>query len=1067
MLSCRGLLWIALGCLLQSSVACRAATYYLSNFGNDTNRGTSPAAAWKTLERANQQTFAPGDRLLLKGGETFRGSLAFGEKTAGTETRPIVVASFGRGKATLKAGHLSGIVLTNTSGFFLHDLVLEGDWNAETQAGNTGAGVAATCSLTGAKKLDFLRLERLEIRGFRNGGITINAFPSDKSKSGFRKVLISQCEVHDNADCGIGSNGAYSLTSTEYAHAGITVRDCRVYRNRGWTGKGGHTGSGIILSDVDGAVIERCIAFRNGDLTPPADGGPVGIWAWDARNVLIQHNESYENRSRAVDGGGFDFDGGMRDSLMQYNYSHDNDGSGYLIAQFGGRGMTGLTIRYNISQNDGRRNGYAGIHIWDSLAAGPDRPSHPDRLLDCDIYHNTVFVSPAAEGKPHALRIDTPTLHTRIANNLFVTTDGLSLMEVAPGQQSIEFAGNAYYSLAAPLLIQWEGKTFHSLEAWQQSTGQEMQGGKSVAVALDPKLDAPGGGGVIGNPSRLPTLKAYRLKNNSPLRGAGQNLKARFHLDAGNRDFWGNPVSQDAAPDIGACQTTPLPRVSLAETPNHPYSNDGEHTMHPFATLGGAMFGKASLLTGLMLPLLAPVAEPGNPAPRALEKIHGPLRVSRANPRYFTDNSGKAIFLTGSHTWSNFQDSRTLKRSKPFDYSAYLQFLEDHHHNFIRLWHWELPAWNEDDALLDKRNFSSPHPWVRVGTELAKDGKPKFDFTQFDPAYFALLRERTLAAQKSGIYVSIMLFEGWAMQFIKNAWSTHPFNPANHLGALAGPPADAKGVEIYELKYPEITALQEAYVRKVIETIGDLDNVLYEISNENHPESTEWQYHMIRFIKELEAKRPKQHPVGMSFQYAGGDNTLLFNSGADWIAPGSYWESDGLKPANFDKIENFRDDPPATDGRKVVFLDTDHLWGVGGNPGWVWRAFLRGYNVLCMDTIPSVTGFPDDPKFNLEPVRRAMGVVRTYAIKLDLAKMVPDNALASTGYCLASAGREYFVYAPDAKPFTVTLSAGTYHAEWIDAVTGTLQKGGSVSGGTAVSFHAPVAGEAVLHLHRN
>jgi hypothetical protein len=34
----------------------------------------------------------------------------------------------------------------------------------------------------------------------------------------------------------------------------------------------------------------------------------------------------------------------------------------------------------------------------------------------------------------------------------------------------------------------------------------------------------------------------------------------------------------------------------------------------------------------------------------------GPLQVHPENPRYFTDGSGKAIFLTGAHTWANFQD---------------------------------------------------------------------------------------------------------------------------------------------------------------------------------------------------------------------------------------------------------------------------------------------------------------------------------------------------------------------------------------------------------------------------
>ena len=77
---------------------------------------------------------------------------------------------------------------------------------------------------------------------------------------------------------------------------------------------------------------------------------------------------------------------------------------------------------------------------------------------------------------------------------------------------------------------------------------------------------------------------------------------------------------------------------------------------------------------------------------------------------------------------------------------------------------------------------------------------------------------------------------------------------------------------IYTLDHEEITRLQEAYVRKVIETVNEFDNVLYEISNENHPGSTRWQYHMIRFIKQTESGMGKSHPVGMTFQYRGGSN---------------------------------------------------------------------------------------------------------------------------------------------------------------------------------------------------
>jgi len=163
------------------------------------------------------------------------------------------------------------------------------------------------------------------------------------------------------------------------------------------------------------------------------------------------------------------------------------------------------------------------------------------------------------------------------------------------------------------------------------------------------------------------------------------------------------------------------------------------------------------------------------------------------------------------------------------------------------------------------------------------DGKPRFDLTQFDPEYFQRLRTRVKAARDRGIYTSVMLFEGWAMQHAPGAWAHHPCHPRNHVNGLTvDADGDGNGLELYTLRDPAVTAVQETYVRKVIETVNEFDNVLSEISNENHPGSTEWQYHFIRFIKNGEAKLRRQHPVGMTFQYKGGKNQALFDSPAGW-----------------------------------------------------------------------------------------------------------------------------------------------------------------------------------------
>ena len=139
----------------------------------------------------------------------------------------------------------------------------------------------------------------------------------------------------------------------------------------------------------------------------------------------------------------------------------------------------------------------------------------------------------------------------------------------------------------------------------------------------------------------------------------------------------------------------------------------------------------------------------------------GPLSVHPDNPRYFRNPAtGKAVYLTGSHTWNNLQDMEPKGSTGSFDFDGYLDFLVKHHHNFIRLWRWESTTTSSGDKEKARSFVVAPHPWKRTGPGMALDGKPKFDLTQFDPDYFKRLRSRVQAARQRGIYVSVMLFEG-------------------------------------------------------------------------------------------------------------------------------------------------------------------------------------------------------------------------------------------------------------------------------------------------------------------
>lgn len=458
----------------------------------------------------------------------------------------------------------------------------------------------------------------------------------------------------------------------------------------------------------------------------------------------------------------------------------------------------------------------------------------------------------------------------------------------------------------------------------------------------------------------------------------------------------------------------------------------------------------------------------------------GPLRVLQSNPRYFTDGTGKAIYMTGSHTWNNLQDSG-IEPIQFFDYSAYLDRLQKYNHNLVRLWVWEQAAWA---TWADEKVVFDPLPYRRLGPGTALDGGLKFDLTELNEAYFNRLRSRVVAAGDRGIYVAVMLFQGFSIESKgsrkgNNPWASHPYHSANNVNGMNGDlDGDGEGTEVHTLQVPAITALQEAYVRKTIDMLNDLDNVLYEISNESHANSEDWQYHMITFIKSYEARKPKQHPVGMTVEQPGGDNSELTNSPADWISPNNPSKEDegtgsmvkGAPAQNDDYMSS----PPVADGKKVILSDTDHLWGLGGNPGWVWKSFLRGLNPIFMDPDPNQLERLVDPVSlpNWESIRRAMGYTLTLAKRIDLAAMIPHTEIASSGFCLANEGEEYLVYLPAddegsvEKTVSVNLSAASaaLAVEWFNPRTAETILAGTTRGGTIKEFTVPFPGDAVLYV---
>jgi Protein of unknown function (DUF4038) len=458
------------------------------------------------------------------------------------------------------------------------------------------------------------------------------------------------------------------------------------------------------------------------------------------------------------------------------------------------------------------------------------------------------------------------------------------------------------------------------------------------------------------------------------------------------------------------------------------------------------------------------------------QNFNGTLRVNPANPRYFMDKTGKAIYLTGSHTWANFQEAG-LPNDSLFEWQKYLAMMKANKHNFMKFWVWEqakLGSWTNEPIAF------SPMPYQQN----VLNDVVKYDLKKWNQAYFDRLRQRVIEAGKNGIYMSIMLFQGWSQKKEKlaNPWNFHPFNPVNNvnnagLQIVDNKEDDAQKGTLHSLINGDILKYQESYARKVIETVNDLDNVLFEIINEGG--TKEWQYHIINFIKKTEKAMPKQHPVGMSHAVAVQPlmwNQELYESPADWVAPSPEpfeWNYPKSK-----KTTDYQDRLLPNYSKKVTILDTDHLWGCGGNYRWVWKVFLQGYCPIFMDPWQS---FPHADTLNinwLSPclyereylpyklIRQNMGETRRFAERINLGKSMPKPELASSGVCLTNENQFYISYTNSGEYLTMNLrnTSGIFEVEWFSPITFETIKGDAIKGGDFYVLKPPFETDAVLFL---
>ncbi len=360
--------------------------------GDDSNPGTLYKPI-RTIGELNSRIRINPSNIYFSGEQNYDGTLEI-ENIRGTTDAPIIISSAERSRAVINGGESESIRIKNCSNLVITNLRLKGSGR---KTGNTSNGLTLVNSTN-------VSVNNVRSEGFQKSGVElINC----------RDVQLRSVKTFSNGFSGINVKGSSRDSSRR-----IVIKECIAENNPGDpTILDNHSGNGILVGVSDSVIIERCMATRNGWDMPRTGNGPVGIWAWESSNVKIQYCISYRNRTskNAKDGGGFDLDGGVSNSVIQYCLSFGNEGAGFGLFQYNGASpWKDNIISYNLSFNDATTTEGAGsIFIWNGSGES-------NQLSGCRIMRNLIvnFSAPVVSFESDSEHED-----FEFSGNLFIGKD--------------------------------------------------------------------------------------------------------------------------------------------------------------------------------------------------------------------------------------------------------------------------------------------------------------------------------------------------------------------------------------------------------------------------------------------------------------------------------------------------------------------------------------------------------------------------------------------------------------------------------------------------------------------
>lgn len=360
-------------------------------------------------------------------------------------------------------------------------------------------------------------------------------------------------------------------------------------------------------------------------------------------------------------------------------------------------------------------------------------------------------------------------------------------------------------------------------------------------------------------------------------------------------------------------------------------------------------------------------------------------------------------------------------------------------------------------------------PWARSDTPGYANGGNKFDLSKWDPAYFERLRDFVSEAEANGVIVEMVLFCPF---YEESQWGLSPQNVANNVNGIGA----VDRTDVYTMdQHGGLLDVHEAMTRKIVTELNEFDNLYYEVCNEPYfgGVTLEWQRHIAEVIAETEKELPKKHLI--SRNVANGSAKIEDPHPAFSVFNFHYaWPPDAVA-MNYDLNKVIGDNETGFRGTNNLHYRKE-----------AWAFILAGgglYNNLdysfTADHEDGTYVYPaSQPGGGNRALREQLRILKKFITGFDFIRMKPVPDLVKGGlpgeakaFALGEEGNAYAVYlsppGAESAELELALPEGTYEVEWLNTLTGEIEKRREIRSTGRVKLAAPEYSEdAALAIRR-